>query len=81
MKKKSGRKDQISDVIKEERNRFRRPLAAEIARDREEKLRIVHAALRKPTEEEFLQTMRTFGLIDGSPELEAALEAWRNCSS
>jgi len=81
MTKKTRRDDQIAEVIKEEQTRGRRPLAAAIRRDKAEKLSIVHEALRMATEEEFVRAMCSYGLPDGSAEMEAALKIWREYSS
>lgn len=74
MKKKSLRNDQIAEVISEEKNRARRPLAAAARRSRKEKLQIVNEALQISTEADFLKAMRSYGLSD--EELKLALEAW-----
>ena len=75
MTKKTGRSDEISEIISEEKNRARRPLAAEAKRGRKEKLQIVEKAMQIPTEEEFLKVMHSYGLA--GEELKLALEAWR----
>ena len=79
MTKKTGRSDHIAEVINEEKNRARRPLAAEAKRGKKEKLRLVEKALQIATEEEFLKAMQSYGLT--GEELELALEAWREWSS
>jgi hypothetical protein len=75
MTKKTRRDDQITEVINEEKNRARRPLAAEAERSRKEKLRIIKAALQIATEADFLKAMQSYGLT--GEELKLALEAWR----
>ena len=75
MTKKILRNDQIAEVINEEKNRARHPLAAAAKRSRKEKLRIVEAVLQMTTEADFLKAMQSYELTD--EELKLALEAWR----
>ena len=79
MTKKTGRSDQIAEVISEETNRARRPLAAAAKRDRKVKLELVQEAMQIATEEDFLKVMQSYGLA--GEELKLALEAWREGSS
>jgi hypothetical protein len=75
MTKKTRPNDQIAEVINEEKNRARRPLAEAARRGRKEKLRIVEAVLQIATEADFLKAMQSYGLT--GEELKSALEAWR----
>jgi hypothetical protein len=75
MTKKIRPYDEIAEVINEEKNRGRRPLAEAAKRSRKEKLRIVKAALQMATEADFLKAMQSYGLT--GEELRLALEAWR----
>jgi hypothetical protein len=72
--------DDLKDAMREDRNRGRRKIDLETQRKRKEKLKLVKELLQISTQEEFLATMRTYGLRDGSPEFLEALRAWREFS-
>jgi hypothetical protein len=75
MARKTPRNDQIAEVVREEREHARHPLSAVARRSRAQKMKTVVAAMALPTEEKFLEAMRSYGLNDD--ELKLALEAWR----
>jgi hypothetical protein len=75
MAKKTCRNDQIAEVVREEKEHARHPLSGVARRNKAQKMKTVLAAMALPTEEKFLDAMRSYGLNDD--ELKQALEAWR----
>lgn len=75
------RRDDLSDVMREERARGRRRVDIEARRETARKLKTMREHLALATEEEFLNAMRGVGLEDGSPELALALRIWRGHES
>ena len=67
----------LDDVRKTESRRGRRPIDLDARRRHHEKVGTMRTYLDLSTEEEFVRAMRGVGLRDGSPELLAALQAWR----
>ena len=71
-------KQDLSDVIKKETRRGRRPIDLDARRKRAEMLSDFRKLLTLATEEEFMQAMRAVGLRDGSPQFLEALRIWRD---
>ena len=75
------KRDDLGDVMREERARGRRRVDIEARREQARKLKTMREHLALATEEEFLKAMRGVGVEDGSPELEEALRIWRGHGS
>ena len=63
----------VDEVMKQEKQRGRRPIDFEARRKRAQLLRDMKKLLETATELEFLEAMRAAGLRDGSHELLEAL--------
>jgi hypothetical protein len=71
-------KDQeLRDVMTGQTWRGRRPVDLETLRRKRERDSFLRKLLTLATEEEFVEAMRAYGLADESPEMLAALAAWR----
>ncbi len=66
----------LKDVMKEEGRRGRRPIDIGTVRMKRERLALLKKLLTLATEEEFIEAIRAFGLIEGMPEFSEALDAW-----
>ncbi len=66
----------IEDVVKEESRRGRRPVDIGTIRMKRERIALLKRLLAVATEEEFIEAIRAFGLVDGTPEFSEALDAW-----
>ncbi len=73
--------DDLSEVIRQEKQRGRRPIDFEAAKQRAQLLKDMRKLLETATEEEFLVAIRAAGLRDGSPEFWEALRIWRGYRS
>jgi hypothetical protein len=67
----------LEDVMKEEGRRGRRPVDIGTVRLKRERLALLKKLLTLATEEEFIEAIRAFGLIEGKQEFLEALDAWR----
>ncbi len=74
-------KDDIEEVMKQERRRGRRPIDFESGKERAQTLRDMRKLLESASEEEFVAVIRVAGLRDGSPEFLEALRIWRGYRS
>jgi hypothetical protein len=73
-------KDQseIDDVVLQEKRRGRRPIIdIESRRAHAQLVKDVRRHLERGTEEEFVNTIRAAGLVDGSPRFLEVLRLWR----
>lgn len=66
----------LKDVIKEEGRRGRRPIDIGTVRKKRERQALLKKLLTLSTEKEFVEAICAFGLVDGTPEFSAALDAW-----
>jgi len=66
----------LDDVVKEESRRGRRPIDIGTIRLKRERLALLRKLLTLATEEEFIEALRAFGLVEGTPEFSEALDAW-----
>jgi hypothetical protein len=67
----------LEDVIREESRRGRRPVDIGTVRTKRERLALLKKLWTLATEQEFTEAIRAFGLVEGTPEFSAALDAWR----
>jgi hypothetical protein len=67
----------LEDVINEESRRGRRPVDIGTVRIKRERLALLKKLLTLAAEEEFVEAIRAFGLIEGTSEFSDALDAWR----
>jgi len=70
------KKRDLDDVIREETRRGRRPVDIGTVRQKRERLALLKRLLTLATEQEFMEAIRAFGLVEGSPEFSEALDAW-----
>jgi hypothetical protein len=79
---KDEKKDQdLQDVIHEETRRGRRPVDIGTVRLKRDRIALLKKLLTLATEEEFIEAIRAFGLIEGSKEFSQAMDAWRGFRS
>jgi hypothetical protein len=71
------RKKNLDEVMKQEKQRGRRPIDFEAGKRRAQTLRDMRKLLESAREEEFVAAIRAAGLRDGSPEFLEALRIWR----
>lgn len=75
-------KSDFEQVLREESQRgTRQPNRALASSTRGKRLRQMRKLLTTATEAEFLSVLRAAGMSDDSPELRAALQAWREYRS
>jgi len=70
-------KKNLDEVMKQEKQRGRRPIDFETGKRRAQTLRDMRKLLERATEEEFVTAIRAAGLRDGSPEFLECLRIWR----
>jgi len=66
----------IQEVMKQEKQRGRRPIDFGAAKRRAQTLRDMKKLLESASEEEFVTAIRAAGLSEGSPEYLEALRIW-----
>jgi hypothetical protein len=66
----------LQDVVREEGRRGRRPIDIGTIRQKRERLALLKRLLAVATKEEFIEAIRAFGLVEGTPEFLEALDAW-----
>jgi hypothetical protein len=76
-----SRKNDLEEVMKQEKQRGRRPIDFEARKKGAQQLKDARKLLQTATEEEFVAAMRAAGLRDGSHEFLEALRIWRDYRS
>jgi hypothetical protein len=74
-------KNDIDEVMKQEKRRGRRPIDFETGKRRAQTLKAMRKLLESASEEEFVTAIRAAGLHDGSAEFLEALRIWREYRS
>jgi len=74
-------KKDLEEVMKQERQRGRRPIDFEAGKRRARMLRSMKKLLENASEEEFVAAIRTAGLRAGSLEFLEAMRIWREYRS
>jgi hypothetical protein len=67
----------VDEVMKQEKQRGRRPIDFEARRKRAQLLRDMKKLLETATEPEFREAMRVVGMREGSPGWLEAMRIWR----
>ncbi len=66
----------LSDVIREEKSRGRRPIDTQAEREHQLLVKGYLKLLSERNKQKFLRAIRSLGLQDGSPEFQQAVQAW-----
>jgi hypothetical protein len=74
-------KNDLEEVMRQEKRRGRRPIDFETGKKRTQTLRDMKKLLESASEEEFIAAIRAAGLRDDSPEFLEALRIWRGYRS
>jgi hypothetical protein len=70
-------REDLDDVMKEEKSRGRRPIDTDVQRERQLLRQGFLKLIQGGDERQCLMAIRGLGLQDGSPELEMILKLWR----
>jgi hypothetical protein len=71
------KKQDVQDVLKEEGRRGRRPTDLQGQRAYREQLAKMRRLLEISTEQEFVNAMLAYGMVEGSEEFLVSLQTWR----
>lgn len=66
----------LSDVIREEKSRGRRPIDTQAEREHQLLVKGYLKLLSERNKQKFLRAIRSLGLQDGSAEFQQAVQAW-----
>jgi hypothetical protein len=79
---KKKKKTELRDVIREEGSRgARHPITLDAMRLARERSALLNQLLELSTEEEFVEAIRAYGLVEGSEPFLVALDAWHEHES